>query len=73
MEFTRDGDARVQRPGGTLTAYRITLLPTVNFLIDPILQRLVPKTEFLMVDGDPPMLARYTGPRNYAGQIIRLQ
>lgn len=73
MEFSRDGDARVTHPGGSLQAHRITLLPTVNFLVDPILQRLVPKTEFLVAEGDPPLLAQFTGPRNFAGQIIRLQ
>jgi len=73
MEFARDGGATVSRPGGAVNADRITLLPTVNFLIDPILQRLVPKTEFLVAPGEPPALARFTGPRNYAGQMMRLE
>ena len=73
MEFQRDGNATVQRTGGSIKADRITLLPTVNFLIDPILQRLVPKTEFLVAPGEPPSLARFDGPRNYAGQMIRLE
>lgn len=73
MEFARDGAATVSRTGGSTKAERITLLPTVNFLIDPILQRLVPKTEFYVADGDPPSLARFAGPRNYAGQMMRLE
>lgn len=73
MEFARDGDSTVTRAGGTIKAERITLLPTVNFLVDPILQRLVPKTEFLVDDGHPPSLVRFTGPRNYAGQMMRLE
>ncbi|HSP99511.1 MAG TPA: hypothetical protein VL049_19995 [Candidatus Dormibacteraeota bacterium] len=73
MQFARDGGGTVKRPGGSTRADRITLLPTVNFLIDPILQRLVPKTEFLIVPGEPPLLARFTGPRNYAGQMMRLE
>jgi len=73
MEFARDGGGTVKRPGGSTKADRIILLPTVNFLIDPILQRLVPKTEFLVAEGEPPLLARFTGPRNYAGQMMRLE
>lgn len=73
MELTRDGSATVSRPGLQLEAERVTLLPTVHFLIDPILQRLVPKTVFLMAPGDPPFLARFDGPRNYEGQMIRLE
>jgi hypothetical protein len=45
----------------------------VNFLVDPILHRLVPKTEFLIAPGEPPLMARFTGPRNYAGQMMRLE
>jgi hypothetical protein len=73
MEFQRGGNATVVRTGGSIKTDRITLLPTVNFLIDPILQRLVPKTEFLVAPGEPPSLARFDGPRNYAGQMIRLE
>ncbi len=73
MEFQRDGTATVRRTGGSIKTERYTLLPTVNFLIDPILQRLVPKTEFFVEAGDPPSLARFAGPRNYAGQLMRLE
>jgi len=73
MEITREGKATVRRPGGTIDTTTYTLLPTVNFLIDPILQRLVPKTEFFVDSGTPPGLARFDGPRNYAGQLMRLQ
>lgn len=73
MELTRDGSATVARPGLRIEAERVTLLPTVHFLIDPILQRLVPKTVFLMAPGDPPVLVRFDGPRNYEGQLIRLE
>jgi hypothetical protein len=73
MEFSRDGSARVQRAGLTIEAERYTLLPTVNFLVDPILQRLVPKTIFLVDPGKPPLLARFEGPRNYQGQMMRIE
>jgi hypothetical protein len=74
MELTRVGPATVTRiAGGKVAATRFTLLPTVNFLIDPILQRFVPKTEFFLDGGTPPMLVRFAGPRNYAGQPMRLE
>jgi hypothetical protein len=73
MGFSRDGSASVRRTGGTIDAERYVLLPTVNFLIDPILQKLVPKTIFLMSPGKPPSLARFDGPRNYQGQMMRLE
>ena len=74
MELTRVGPATVARiAGGKVATTRFTLLPTVNVLIDPILQRLVPKTEFFLDAGTPPMLVRFAGPRNYAGQRMRLE
>jgi len=73
LELTRAGAATVRRTGGSIAVTRFTLLPTVNFLIDPILQRFVPKTEFFMDSGKPPALARFAGPRNYAGQPMRLE
>lgn len=73
MEFSRDGGGRVPRAGLTIDAERYTLLPTVNFLVDPILQKLVPKTVFLVEPGKPPSLARFEGPRNYQGQMIRVE
>ena len=73
MELTRAGTATVRRTGGSIAVTRYTLLPTVNFLIDPILQRLAPKTEFFMDSGKPPALMRFAGPRNYAGHPMRLE
>jgi hypothetical protein len=74
MELTRVGPATVARiAGGKVATTRFTLLPTVNFLIDPILQRFVPKTEFFMDAGKPPTMVRFAGPRNYAGQPMRLE
>jgi hypothetical protein len=74
FEVKRVGAATVSRiAGGKVATTRYTLLPTINFLIDPILQRFVPKTEFFMDDGKPPMLVKFAGPRNYAGQKMRLE
>lgn len=73
MELKRDGKATVRRTGGSVEATRYTLLPTVNFLIDPILQRVALKTEFFIDAGTPPAVVRFAGPRNYAGQPMRLE
>ncbi len=74
MELARAGAATITRiAGGKVATTRFTLLPTVNFLIDPILQRFVPKTEFFIDDAKPPILVRFAGPRNYAGQLMRLE
>jgi hypothetical protein len=72
MELSRAGPATLTRAGARVEATRFTMLPTVNFLIDPILRRFVPKTEFFLDAGKPPMIVRFAGPRNYAGQLMRL-
>jgi hypothetical protein len=51
----------------------LALRPTINFIVDPILQWLVPDTQFFVSPGTPPALARFAGPRNYAGQKIRIE
>lgn len=73
MELKREDAVTLRRTGGSTKTERMTLLPTVNVLIDPILQRFVPVTEFFMAPGEPPTLARFQGPRNYAGQAIRIE
>ena len=74
MELKRVGPATVARiGGGKIATTTYTMLPTVNFLIDPILQRFVPKTEFFMDGAKPPMMVQFAGPRNYAGQKMRLE
>jgi len=32
-----------------------------------------PETHFIVTPGSPPALARFGGPRNYAGQQIRIE
>lgn len=73
MRFTRVGAAKLTRTGGAVATTRFTLLPTVNFLIDPILKRFVPETNFYLDDEKPPTIVRFVGPRNYAGQTMRLE
>lgn len=73
MELVHVGQRPIRRMGAPLTLERYTLRPTLGWVIDPIVQRLVPSTEFLLDHGAPPSLGRYQGPRNYAGQEIRLE
>jgi hypothetical protein len=73
MELVRTGRTRIRRMGEDVAVERFTLRPTFGWLVDPIIHRLVPTTEFLVEPGAPPSLARYAGPRNYAGQEIVLQ
>ena len=73
MELTREGNGVVTRPGGKLDVVRLTMKPTINWLLDPIIQRIAPQTKFFVASGEPPALARYEGPRNYAGQQIRFE
>jgi hypothetical protein len=73
MALVRDGTATVSRPGGTLDVVVLSLRPTINWLVDPIIRRIAPPTQFFIQPGTPPALARFEGPRNYAGQKIRLE
>lgn len=73
MELVRDGETSLSRPGSRLHVVRLALRPTINFIVDPLLQRLAPKTEFFVLPGTPPALARFAGPRNYAGQEIIIE
>jgi hypothetical protein len=38
-----------------------------------VIRRIAPRASFWILPGDPPALARYTGPRNYARQEIVIQ
>ncbi|MGD9765968.1 MAG: hypothetical protein AB7V27_19965 [Candidatus Binatia bacterium] len=73
MIFTRDGVVEIDRPGVRLEATRYSLKPTVNFLIDPIIQRLAPDTFFFVHESEPPAIVRFAGPRNFAGQEIWIE
>ncbi len=73
MELVRTGRTQIDRMGDEIPVERFTLRPTFGFLLDPIMHRFVPTTEFLVQPGAPPALARYAGPRNYEGQEIVLQ
>lgn len=73
MAYEPDGRGAVKIAGFTRKVEKYLLRPTLGWLIDPILHRFTPTTEFMMEGDDPPGLVRYEGPRNYAGQMIRLE
>ena len=73
MELTRKGPTTLAKPGGPVEVTPVGMLPTVNFLVDPIIQRFAPETTFVMQGGKPPALVRFAGPRNYAGQKIIIE
>jgi hypothetical protein len=73
MELVREESTTLALPGSTFKVTRFALRPTVNWLLDPIIQRIAPETKFFVIEGSPPALARFEGPRNYAGQRMVLQ
>jgi hypothetical protein len=73
MELIRDGPTAVTPPGGKLDVVQLSLRPTINWVVDRIVQRIAPSTQFFIQPGTPPALARFEGPRNYTGQEIRLE
>jgi len=73
LEFVRHGPTTLEQPGNVLEVTRFTLRPTINWLIDPIIQRIAPSTEFLVLPSTPPAMARFLGPVNYTGQEMLLE
>jgi hypothetical protein len=73
MEVVRQGKTVVRRVGERIDGVTFLLRPTVNFIIDPIIQAIAPETKFIIEPGAPPALARFEGPRNYERQKIRIE
>jgi len=73
LELVREGAARVTRTGGDLETIRFTLRPSIHWLVDPIVQRIAPTSEFFVRSSSPPALARFVGPRNYGGQKVVIE
>src|SRR5215475_10227330 len=52
MELIRDGATAVSPPGGgKLDVELLSLRPTINWLVDPIIQRVAPSTRFFIQPG----------------------
>jgi len=47
--------------------------PTIHWTVDPLVRLFAPRATFWILPGDPPALARFSGPRNYARQEIVIQ
>ena len=73
LALVRVGPEPVERPGATVNAVRFDLQPTIHWLVDPVIQRVAPRARFFVLPGEPPALARFSGPRNYGGQEIRIE
>jgi hypothetical protein len=73
LEIVRKDTTQLTRPGWSLDAVRFELQPSFNWLVDPLLHMFVPDASFFVVPTTPPSLARFAGPRNYAGQEIQLE
>jgi hypothetical protein len=73
MEITRGDSDALERTGITLDARRFDLRPTIHWAIDPLIRLIAPRATFWILPGEPPALARFTGPRNYARQGIVIQ
>jgi hypothetical protein len=73
MELVRGDAAVLERTALRLDARRFDLNPTIHWTVDPLIRLFAPRATFWMLPGDPPALARFTGPRNYARQGIMIQ
>ena len=73
MVLARGGDAVVERPGLRLETTRYDLSPTIHWAIDPVIRLVAPRATFWVLPGEPPALARFAGPRNYAREAIVIQ
>ena len=73
MELVRQDQSSINRRGGSIDTVHFVLRPTVNWLVDPIIRAFAPDTTFSVQTGAPPALALFEGPRNFAGQKIRIE
>lgn len=73
MALTRGAAATLERVGGHLETRRYELNPTIHWSLDPIVRSIAPDATFFMMPGEPPSLARFRGPRNYARQEIMIE
>jgi|SRR5579862_2292206 len=73
MQLVRKETTTLRRRGGRIESVDFELRPTVNTLIDPIVQAIAPETNFFILQGAPPAIVRFEGPRNFQGQKIRIE
>jgi hypothetical protein len=73
MEVRRSDRVSLARAGTQLATVRFDLRPHLHWAIDPLIRLAVAPASFFVVPGEPPGLARFTGPRNYQRQSITIQ
>jgi len=73
LELVRGPRTVLERTGTHLATHRFELGPTIHWTVDPLLRLVLPRAIFWMLPGEPPALARFTGPRNYAREEIVIQ
>ena len=73
MEIIRQEQVALHRPGHDVPTMTYMMRPTVNPILNPIVHMIAPETHFFLTPTRPPAMARFEGPRNYAGQDIRLE
>lgn len=73
MQISRGEDGVLERTGLRLDARRFELRPTIHWAVDPLIRLIAPGATFWILPGEPPALARFTGPRNYTRQGIMIQ
>jgi hypothetical protein len=73
MEVIRQEEVTLHRLGHDIQAVKYMMRPTVNPILNPIVHMIAPETNFYLTRTQPPAMARFEGPRNYAGQAIRLE
>jgi len=73
LELVRAPSTALDRLGARLDVVPFTLRPTIHWAIDPLLHAFLPESRFFVQRGSPPALVLFAGPRNYAGQMIRIE
>jgi len=73
MELSRGEPTVVERMGIRLQTETYRLNPSIHWTVDPVVRMFAPSATFFMLPGEPPALARFVGPRNYARQEIVIQ
>ena len=73
MEVARGSASTIQRPGHAIPVVQYVMRVTVNPILNPVVRMFAPETNFFQTSDVPHALARFAGPRNYAGQEIRIE
>lgn len=68
-----DRRTTIERQSTKIETFTYQLRPSIHWTVDLLVHLIAPETRFLVIPGEPPALARYTGPRNYGRQAIRIE